>query len=901
LLESGLQLYVTTYLQQTYEALGLEIYGELRSLALFAAENLAAHGLENPLAVLLHEEEDLESLEQWLALGHLILTASGEVRKSLNKTIGFPADKTPRAQEMKSRAHNLLERVQHNTAVVEKIKALRRLPATRYAPAQWETLEALIQLLPLAVLELQNIFRSQGQVDFIEISGAAHAALGSPSAPEELLLQLDGQIRHILVDEFQDTSFSQYDLLRCLTAGWEIGDGRTLFVVGDPMQSIYRFREAEVGLYLRVCQHGLDNLPMERIVLSTNFRSRKELVDWTNSRFRDLFPLEEDEVRGAVRFAPAVAFDQAMSISTVSTHGFVGRQDLAEAKKVVDLIREARQELAGGTIAVLVRSRSHLLAIVKELKSAGLVFQAQEIDPLIDRPVVQDLLALTRALWHVADRVAWLSVLRAPWCGLGLDDLTNLCGVDAKTTIWQLLNHPVGQTEMFDHISEEGRLRLSRIMPALDRALKNRGRLSLRCLIESTWLAMNGPACIDETDLLDVKQFFVLLDEFDNEESIETLEKQLVSLYAAPDPKSGPELQLMTIHKAKGLEFDTVILPGLGRRVRTPERALLRWLEHPDYELLLAPIPPLLSNKPEPTYQAIGQIMQEKDDLETLRLLYVAVTRAKSRLHLLGHLNINRDNQLVAPAGSLLSFLWPVCKEDFSANTTAASTVGETEKVFMKLRRLPLQWHPPRLADPLVIDENAVRLASGSGHYQEQALSSRRTEEGMVIGTLVHAWLERFARDGLSRWSGRSISDLTGVFKSHLNSCGVPSSRLDACASLVICCLTNTSRSERGQWLLACHREAATELAINGIVDGQLVRATIDRTFVCERGFRWVVDYKTSQPGSGETQEGFMAKELERYGTQLRIYVELMKQFKPDDLVLRAALYFPLFDGWIEA
>ncbi len=500
ILESGLQLYVSASLQQLFETLGSDTCRELRELAAFAAGSLGAADPQHPLAVLLHEQEDAGSLQQWLALVHMVLTASGEVRKSLNKTNGFPADKTSPAQEMKARAQALLETLRDDPVAIEKLKALRRLPATSYDPEQWQVLAALIELLPLAVVELHDVFRRRGQVDFIEIAGAAHAALGSPTAPEELLLQLDGQIRHVLVDEFQDTSFSQYDLLRCLTAGWVPGDGRTLFLVGDPMQSIYRFREAEVGLYLRVCQRGLDGLPMERIVLRTNFRSRNGLVSWVNSRFSELFPAVEDEVRGAVRFAPAMAFDQEPSMPVLSAHGFVGRQDLAEAQAVVDLIRQARQEQADGSIAVLVRSRSHLLTIVNELKAAGLAYQAQDIDPLIGRPVIQDLLSLTRALQHPADRVAWLSVLRAPWCGMNLADLTVLCAGDARTTVWQLLTQPAQQAEMFDQVSPDGRRRLSRILPALERALDNRGRWACGAwLSRPGWRCMARPASTQQT------------------------------------------------------------------------------------------------------------------------------------------------------------------------------------------------------------------------------------------------------------------------------------------------------------------------------------------------------------------------------------------------------------------
>ena len=898
-LESGLQLYVTSFLKYAHDALGDDAYCELMELACFAAANLAEDQPDHPFAALLHEPGDPDSLQQWLALAHLMLTASGDVRKSVNKTNGFPADKSPQSQDMKSRALKLFERFRGDCAATDVLQSVRRLPATSYTSGQWLVLESLIELLPLAVVELQGVFRTRGQVDFIEIAGAAHAALGSVTEPEELLLQLDSRIRHILVDEFQDTSYAQYDLLRCLTAGWEAGDGRTLFVVGDPMQSIYRFREAEVGLYLRVCQRGLDGLPMERIVLNTNFRSRRRLVDWVNNNFSGLFPAIEDEVRGAVRFAPASAFDQSENGAAITARCFVNRQDSTEAQTVVDLVRRARAKHAEGTIAILVRSRGHLLEIISALKKAAIRFQAQDIDPLVDRPVVQDLLSLTRALQHPADRVAWLSVLRAPWCGLILDDLTKLCGKDARSTVWQLLMQPAEQVEMFDQVSQDGRQRLSRIVPVLDRALKTRGRLSLRSLVESTWLALGGPACCEEADLLDAHQVFSMLEEFDNEGSLQDMERQLGKLYAAPDPLAGPELQLMTIHKAKGLEFDTVILPGLGRGVRARERALLRWLEHPDYELLLAPLPPLLSDQQDPTYQAIGHILQEKEDLETLRLLYVAATRAKSYLHLLGHAKLNHNNELAPLSGSLLSVIWPACGREFSENMIVSTGEMLQEAPVPTLKRLAKGWKPPQLADKLIIKASTVQLASGSGSVQTEAIASRRTEEGRVIGTLVHFWLERIATDGLHLWSEAAIKALAGSFRTQLNMHGLPLSRLEEGSAVISSCLINTLVSKRGRWLLGPHRDAACEMALNGIVDGKLVRATIDRTFVDSDGVRWLVDYKTSRPASGEDHHFFMSREVERYQDQLHLYAALIKQLEPDQ-TLCTALYFPGFDGWVE-
>jgi ATP-dependent helicase/nuclease subunit A len=137
------------------------------------------------------------------------------------------------------------------------LRALAAMPPAAYTDGQWTALEAIARVAREAVARLQVAFAARGEADFAEIAQGALAALGTDEAPTDLLLALDYRIRHVLVDEFQDTSRTQGELLRKLTAGWEPGDGRTLFVVGDPMQSIYRFREAEVGLFLRAQREGL--------------------------------------------------------------------------------------------------------------------------------------------------------------------------------------------------------------------------------------------------------------------------------------------------------------------------------------------------------------------------------------------------------------------------------------------------------------------------------------------------------------------------------------------------------------------------------------------------------------------------------------------------------------------
>ena len=134
------------------------------------------------------------------------------------------------------------------------------------------------------------MFREEGAVDFTEVSLRALKALGTEQEPTDLTMRLDARIEHILVDEFQDTSLSQYALLHRLTAEWQPGDGRTLFCVGDPMQSIYRFRQAEVGLFLQAHERGIGHLTLEFVRLSVNFRSAAGIVEWVNHAFDNIFP-----------------------------------------------------------------------------------------------------------------------------------------------------------------------------------------------------------------------------------------------------------------------------------------------------------------------------------------------------------------------------------------------------------------------------------------------------------------------------------------------------------------------------------------------------------------------------------------------------------------------------------
>ncbi len=830
-------------------------------------------------------------LSRWMFIADLLLTGKDQLRKTVTKKDGFPAGKEHK--EAKGRMVDLLGGFAADSLFIHQLVAVRELPAAGYSDEQWLLLEALIELLPLLVGELWLVFRGRSQADFAEIALKASHALGSANNPSDLLLQIDHDLHHILIDEFQDTSRLQYQLLNTLTAGWSDGDGRTLFLVGDPMQSIYRFREAEVGLFLQCFggEFGDSRLQLQPLQLQCNFRSHKGIVDWVNSTFAALFPAVSDVALGAVHLTEATAVKDPLPGVACQVHPFIGKNDCAEAEKVVELIKQTDKSRS---IAILVRGRTHLREILPLLRSNNIDYLAKDIDSLSLRPTALDIVHLTKALLCRGDRLSWLAVLRAPWCGLTLADLTLLTSDPTLGTLPTRLDNE----QLVSTLSADGQQRLARVWPILRAGVTHRGRLPLRQLIEGCWLALGGAACCDDGGRADAALVFSLLDGLDRGgdlESFELLDRGLEKLFAEPNSSFNIQVQIMTIHKAKGLEFDTVIIPGLGKKPRNSDSPLLRWLEHPEFGLLLGPVAAKGSDEKDPIYQLIKAHENEKDELETTRLLYVATTRAIRQLHLLGHVEKNGDGDVTVEKRSLLYKLWPVVHETFTA-VQQLDQAEETPFVSPLLRRLPVDWALPPLLS--VSSRTPLKSTTASASENRADFSGWENPVHRHVGTLVHQQLELLARNGIKTWLDADREQLQRRLMNALSRYGVAAADLHAGVSRVMTMIDTMVTSERGRWLLTEHRAAACELPLTGVVDGQLTHAIIDRTFICD-GCRWVVDYKTSSPAEGETLDNFLRREGEHYCKQLMVYTQLLT-LQDGSLPIKGALYFPAFDGWYE-
>ncbi|HZP89186.1 MAG TPA: UvrD-helicase domain-containing protein [Burkholderiales bacterium] len=909
-LEAGLQRLVRDAIAHLRTLVPAHLVDTLIEVARYAGANVRKNAPNDPLARLAELEvlpsADPRELETWCALASLVLTQEGKPRRRLDVGCGFPAagnekDKRIAAglEQWKVRATDLIDALCADEDVRVALHAARALPQPRYSEAQWDVLRSLIAVLPLAVAHLHVLFKERRQIDFTAVAQAAAQALGEEDAPTDLALALDYRIRHLLVDEFQDTSHAQFELLTKLTAGWQPDDGRTLFLVGDPMQSIYRFREAEVALYLRARQHGIGSVRLEPLTLTVNFRSQAKLLDWVNGTFRALLPGREDLASGAVTFSASLPWHEPLAGQAVHVHPMFSNDRAIEAQHIVELVHRARRDDPEQSIAVLVRSRAHIGALMAAMKTAGLRPQAIEIDLLADRPFISDLHALTRALLHPADRIAWLAVLRAPWCGLTLTDLDALARHDASACIVDLISRDA----VVCQLSQAGQQRLRAFDAIVRAALGQRRRANLARWVEGLWLALGGPATAqDAADLADARAFFDLIAQM--EQGADLIDFQELSLgveklYAAPQADSDPRLQLMTIHKAKGLEFDTVILAGLGYAPRNRDARLLLWLEREWEEgsdLLLAPMK-ARANGDDPLYDQLSKLDAAKSNNEDTRLLYVAATRAKRHLHMIGHAECKND-RLTPAANSLLACMWPVLEAAFRAAyservSESSDTPALPSATPMILRRLASDWRrpqpPPRVGAALptpLLPEIA-----------ETVEFSWASETARHTGSVVHSFLQRFAEEGIDAWTAARVKAMEQVFARDLRARGVPEAELPPALERVTAALCNALRDERARWVLSVHSEAACEIGLTAQLDGVLIDLVIDRTFVDPSGTRWIVDYKTGIHEGGDLQ-AFLDREQQRYRDQLERYARVMQM--TDARPIKLALYFPLLGAWRE-
>ncbi|MGC1921675.1 MAG: 3'-5' exonuclease, partial [Acidobacteriaceae bacterium] len=876
-------------LQRAAAILPEKMWKQIFDLGRYAADQLEGSKYKNIFRELTGTDGvpsyTAENHGAWKAIARLLLTEDCTLRKSggVRATIGFPAQQ-PHTQAFKA----LLDSLSGEDDLVRALAKVAKLPPAGYTEQQRVILRSSFLLLRRAAAELKVAFAQAGRTDFVEIALAAGHALDDE--PDSLALAFGMEMQHLLVDEMQDTSLTQFQLFSQLVGGWD-GHSQTVFLVGDPKQSIYRFRHVAVELFARARRDGVGGVLLKPIRLRSNFRSRQSLVQQTNDAFAQIFAHEAQDDVDAVEFEASEAAHLEEETERLFWHPHVrlaqpqgsddGLEDpcAIEARQICDVIEQARNLKSGErplSIAILVRARTHVASILQEMRTRNIPYRAIEMDSLPDRQPILDVMTIARCLLHPADRVAWLAALRAPWCGLTLADLLALCGNDdlegSAKTVAELFR------ERSSYLSEERNERAARVMQAMNAAQQQSGKQRFSTLVRRTWHTLGGQHCIPAGEWPTVQEFFRMLDKLESESGWPTasqIEEKVLKLYAPAGGTEQAPVEVLTLHKAKGLEWDVVLLPGLHRTVPANESRLAEWMEQvlaatdeggdAVSRVLLAPIKHA-SEEEEPINKWIRQASAQRDREELKRLLYVGCTRARQQVHLFGQCKEGKNGLGNVRRQTLLHTAWPVAQANFTrhwrtqqdgvasggvvvempARTEVFTTsllTGKVESIaaaedlpgsnrvvpLSNFQRLRSDWNPPAaLADIPMSSAPAWQDGIGDPDNDDDTSPFQRPQgswRARVFGTVLHAFMEPLA-DILKQNSDestrvRSIDALSQPIRLQLLSSGHPPKEAARDAARIVAALRNVAADEHGRWILSEH----------SVPSGKETKAVLSRGF----------------------------------------------------------------------
>lgn len=811
------------------------------------------------------------------------LTSEDTLRKSVNVKNGFPAGE-PLTKDM----NGLLKGLKDNPAVEaysEALATLKTLPDLKYPQGSAAMCEHFTVILRYLLANLTLTFDGTASIDFQEVAQRAILSLGLDDEIGDALLDED-RISHLMVDEFQDTSPVQFELLQRLVAHWENDDNRSVFFCGDGFQSIYLFRAATVELFINMVmskEFGPKELEIHR--LTVNFRSAPGVVEWNNRAYEKVF------AKSDFPFVPSVPFrsmNGGVHVRPITT-GPIG-----EADEVVSIVKKALAEDPNQSIAVLVRGRSHLKHILPALKQAGILAAGQDIDPIAESAPVSEVIALIRALWHAADRTSWLALLRSAFVGLSWDD----CRVIAQGG--KVIRASLASKEVIAGLSPEGVDRVSRLTQVLERIERSALGTELVWAAKALWVALGGPATVDAIEMSDVDTVFRVLAQHTTKGALQDPQaffRAVGKLFASP--KAGV-VQVMTIHKSKGLEFDVVILPGLNRSGASDDTPLFYWRKLGGAFSLA----PNVGDQDETSaesrlFKFLGKLVKKDILDEIARQAYVATTRAKVDCYLLAAVDkIDDDKPIRVASGSLLSSLWPELEEEF---TMAAPGVPITADISIavpsKARldagftvELPAGTFIPAASNDQVPTENELsdELKEGEGNdYRAK-----------IIGIVFHRVVELISKEGVEAWSIKRVREKSQAIAALLRREGFPAAEVPEGVARVRRLVEQTITSDHGRWILKKRDQGGQEVQVSSYRNSRWVHRYLDRSFIDEGAF-WIVDWKTPECPEDMSIDQFLAREVNRYAPKMREYKQAVED-AGITLPVKLALYLPAVDRLAE-
>ena len=797
--------------------------------------------------------------EFWFYIRDLILTKSGkQIRKKIDTSSGFPA--TNVGKEIKERLLKLIKLKNNKfNILIDFFNVTYHKNIVDIYPLITPFCLLLIDM----VTRLNEKFKERRIIDFTQIMGNAVEALRDTHLP----LILDQNISHILVDEFQDTNESQLIFIELLTQNFAGNPDKSFFAVGDPMQSIYRFRKAEVEIFSRVQKSGISDLKLTSLFLKVNFRSNKNIIDWLNNSFSKAFPLIDDSDEGSVPYSSCESSNNNLEggmeliALTCDTKSKTAQYE-AEALYVLNLIKDTRKSNPDASIAVLTRSKAHLSELITLInkKDTSIPIDAIEMSKILSNQTFQDILCLTKALFDFSDRTNWIAALKSPWCGLSINDLVLLFEKDHKSLVWELINN-IDNTSRLDKNSAR---RLRSFVEVIRENIQYRGRISHRYFVEGIWRQLNGEeSMVDSNDIQNIDLFLELLEEASEILSIDfiKLERLIENKFISKTSIQKNSIKFLTIQKSKGLEFDHVIIPNLNKRTRNEESDLVLY----DKSTLSIKNPG--NDKNLHSYHAYKE--RKRLDNEKIRLLYVAMTRAKNKCYLIG--TVKKEGDLVIPnSGTFMNILWPFFSDKFTEIATPEDE-NSFEKFIPKLRRLNDNFYSGDKRYKRSIDTEELSFC-----YPNMSTDIQR-----FTGNIVHKYLEIIVKKQLD--IDKILCNKLDYTESLYLGKNFKKKDIKIGLNLVKKSLEMLKKTSDGRWILNRYLADNSEVSYLLESNNTTTQHIPDRSFI-ENDIQWIIDYKT--PFSPIKN---LAVEAKKHLPQLRSYETI---FKENKRVIQKAIYF---------
>lgn len=841
-------------------------------------------------------------LPSWQNVANILLTNKGQVRKRWGPRSGG----LPRGFSKTKWAY-LLDHLDDRIApyLFESLS----LPTSEALPGKDKAVFDLILLVSAALEKYKELCQSRGVIDYVDMELGALRGLGQMQNVTDVLLYWDRAIKHILVDEFQDTSLTQYKILQTLVSGWEEGDGRTLFLVGDPKQSIYRFRKAEVSLFYQAANGidcpGYDPFSLKRIVLKTNFRSSPELIDWVNDTFGQTVMVNPRKEFDDVDFIKAVASSLSEpSKKLVNLAVFMNKDSTAfprqdEADYLAYRVSRCLKDLSPGeTIGILLFTRTHLSTYLEAFRKRKIPLRVKEGLKLAETPEVSHLANLARAIVRPHDDLAWYSAMRSPWITVPIHSIQTLLNSEGHTVFQKIHSTPTGDT-FFENFKEAMKIARARL-----------ARDNLGTVVGKTWEMIGGPEKVASimgvqgvANCLHFLDKLTRVEESTPEETIEKMEVMLGTLYDPSDPASAESpVQMMTVHGAKGLEFDYCFIPWLDYSPKkTGQNEKPAYLAHSiGNTSLLVSRPDTRSGERDKVYDLLYKIEQGKTVSEAKRLFYVAVTRAKKAVFLSAVCGKR------PPSSGPLKWIM----DHFGVHKIEEDLrEGEYGGTRIEINPYPLSLdkvkrdEPVQIPDPreFMPESLPYRLVAPSQlAYFEPTMLDRVSEKegsdiGRIRGKVMHLVLEHMA-------SGIAIPDIHFI-KRKLILHGARKKESEKVAEEI---LEQVHRCQQDPFFTWIMRQdfpwSASEWAVEVRgKPGVIYSGKIDRIIFDGKKY-WVIDYKTNRPDIEEDEAVFIERMKREFLAQLKTYVKMVcsiKKCSQKDVI--SGIYLTALFKWVKS